>query len=283
MRFLTRVLRKAGLHRSERASGFTLYQQMIQVFIGSAILLGGWAAYRDLTVQWRLANVERQMDQYAHSAMGELVNTLQWSVGAQLLSSGRNPLLRIAIGEFIGENGGLNSQEASQGHFPYLTDNYFTTNQNQAGQEHRMYGGFIQLTHNANRGILINNREPYWAGREAEQYIWRGSRLRDPVREMAAFDRRDRMTVKSFTVDFPLDRDPALANEGAGAGRMKYSVMRITLVMQYRYQTTDWTGIYGEDYIRERVYETSVCPLNHGQSIEDNPFFRQFIQSGIMG
>lgn len=283
MRFLRQVLRMAGLHRLGRASGFTLYQQMIQVFIGSAILLGGWAAYRDLTTQWRLANAERQMDQYAHSAMVELVNTLQWAMGAQPLATGRNPLWRIAIGEFVGENGGLNSQQAALGHFPYLTDNYFTTNQNQPGQEHQMYGGFIQLSHNANRGILINNQEPFWAGREAEQYIWRGSRLRDPSRELAAFDRRDRMTVKSFTLDFPLATDPAVINEGEGSGRMRFSAIRITLVMQYRYRVTDWAGIYGEDYVRERVYETSVCPLNHAKGVEDNPFFRQFIQSGVMG
>jgi len=245
-------------------------------------LLGGWAAYRDLTTQWRLANAERQMDQYAHSAMTELINILSMSMGAQPLSSGRNPLWRITIGEFIGENGGLESQNIKQGHFGYLTDHYFTMNQNQAGQEHRMYGGFITLSHSANTGIKINNDEPYWA-EDAEQFIWRGGRVRDPNRELAAFDRRDRMTVKSFTLDFPLSNDPAAVTDGVAGSSLKFSAIKITLVMQYRYRTTDWTGIYGEDYIRERVYETSVTPLNYGKSIEENPFFKQFVQTGLLG
>ncbi|MBL0059971.1 MAG: hypothetical protein IPP40_00325 [bacterium] len=123
------VLRKAGLVKLSRAAGFTLVSQMLTVFIGSTVLLGGYAAFRDFRMQTRVANAERQMDQYAQSAMTEMVNVLQWSLGGYQVTSGRNPRWRIAIGEFVGENGGLNSTVRLGGHFPYLTDNYFTTGQ----------------------------------------------------------------------------------------------------------------------------------------------------------
>lgn len=278
---LTNVLRKAGLSSLRRASGFTLVSQVVSVFVGSMVLLGGWAAYRDLSMQWKVANAERQMDQYANNAMGEIINTLQWSMGAYPIASGRNPRWRIAIGEFIGENGGLNSNVVSQGHFPYQNDGYFTLTQ--AAYQHRMFGGFITLQHTASRGILINGQEPYWAGGDADQFIWRGQNPRDEQREFSAFDRRDRMTVSSLSIDFPLATDPAAPNEGAGATALKSAAIRVKLVMQYRYRASDWIGIYGDDYIRERSYETSISPLNHGHSIEDNPYFDEFVQTNVIG
>lgn len=277
----TYVLRKAGLDSLRRASGFTLVSQVVSVFIGSMVLLGGWAAYRDLSMQWKVANAERQMDQYAQNALGEIVNTLQWSMGAYPIASGRNPRWKIAIGEYIGENGGLNSNVAQDGHFPYQNDAYFTLTQ--TAYQHVMFGGFITLQHNMNRGIMINGREPYWAGTQAEQFVWRGQQTRDGQRELSAFDRRDRMTVSAFAIDFPLATDPDAPFEGLGATTLQSAAIRVKLTMQYRYRATDWIGIFGDDYIRERTYETSVCPLNHGKSIEDNPYFDQYVQTNLIG
>lgn len=281
MSLLKYVLRKAGLESLNRAGGFTLVSQVVTVFVGSMVLLGGWAAYRDLSMQWRVANAERQMDQYAQNALGELVNTFQWSMGAYPLASGRNPRWRIAIGEFVGENGGLNSNVVQDGHFPYSDDAYFTLTQ--TAYDHTMYGGFITLQHNLNRGILINGQVPYWAGSDANQFIWRGVNPRDEQREYAAFDRRDRMTVTSFSIDYPLATDPVAASEGLNGRELKSSTIKVKMVLQYRYRATDWVGIFGDDYIRERSYETSISPYNHSSSIQDNPFYDNFVLTGYAG
>lgn len=279
---LKSILRKAGLVKLSRAAGFTLVSQMLTVFIGSTILLGGYAAFRDFRMQTRVANAERQMDQYAHSAMTEMVNVLQWSLGGYQITSGRNPRWRIAIGEFIGENGGLNSTVRSGGHFPYLTDNYFTTGQFVNG--HKMFGGFITLSHNADRGIMFNNVEPSWAKRTADwPYFWSARQARNFQTDLAAFDQRDRMRVTEFSIDYPLITDPRAAYESNRGLEFTRSAIHIKIVMQYRYRTEDSFAIYGDDYIRERVYETTISPLNHGSAITDNRFFKEFIVTGLTG
>ncbi len=276
---LKNVLRKAGLEKLSRAAGFTLVSQMLAVFIGATVLLGGWAAFRDFRMQTRVANAERQMDQYAHSAMTEMVNVLQWSLGGYQVTSGRNPRWRIAIGEFVGENGGLNSTVRSGGHFPYLTDNYFTTGQVAFG--HKMYGGFITLSHNADRGIMFNNVEPEWGKRSAEwPYFWSARQARNAQTDLAAFDQRDRMRVTEFSIDYPLITDPRASYETREFTR---SSIHIKLVMQYRYRADGSLALYGDDYIRERVYETTISPLNWGKAITDNRFFKEFVVTGLTG
>lgn len=276
---LCNVLHLAGLKNLRRAAGFTLYEQMIVVFVGAAALLGGWSAFRDFQMQFRVANAERQMDQYAQTAMVEIVNMLQWSLGAYPVNSGRNSRWSIAIGESVGENNGLNSTQRSGGHFPFTTDNYFTANQ--FVFNHQTYGGFITLSHHADRGILINDVQPAWAGTRDAQYVWRGrnSHGRDAL---MAFDQRDRMRMTEFSIDFPMINDPRANLESAPA-EFKSSCIKVRIVMQYRYRANDSIGLFGDDYIRERIYETTVSPTNHGKAMNDNQFFTQFVQTGRLG
>ncbi len=280
---LNSVLRKVGLSSLTRAGGFTLMSQIVVVAIGSIGLLGGWTAYRDFSMQWRVTNAERQMDQYAQAAMSEMINVLQWSMGAYQLAGGRNPLWRIAMGEYVGENGGFNAgMDAGAGHFPYRHDGYFTDTW--ALYDPNMLGGFVLLSHRSDQGILFNRTQPEWANNRSGQYVWRGSN-RSRNNELAAFDRRDQMSVKSFSLDFPLSTDPVLANLSNEIERrtIAQSVIRIKLVMQYRYRAANGIGLYGDDYIRERVYETSVSPLNFGKSINDNRYYQEFVQGMLTG
>ncbi|MCB1059157.1 MAG: hypothetical protein KDB65_02905 [Calditrichaeota bacterium] len=276
---LSNVLHLAGLRSLRRAAGFTLVSQLVSVFVGASALLGGWAAFRDFQMQFRVANAERQMDQYAQTAMVEMVNILQWSLGAYPVNGGRNPSWRIAIGENIGENNGLNSTQRSGGHFPYATDNFFTANQ--FVFKHQTYGGFITLSHNADRGIMINNVVPDWAGTRFAQYVWRGRNThgRDAL---MAYDQRDRMRMTEFSIDYPMLLDP-LANFVSDPQQFKSSCIKIKIVMQYRYTANDFIGLFGDDYVRERIYETTVSPTNHGFAAHDNQFYKQFVQSGQIG
>ncbi|NUO18721.1 hypothetical protein HUU59_04665 [bacterium] len=277
---INQVLRKAGLDNFRRAAGFTLASQAVSVFVAATVLLGGWAAYRDFSMQWRVSNAERQMDQYAQTAMTEMVNLLQWSLGGYQITSGRNPRWRIAIGEQVNENGGLNSIDRAGGHFPYITDNYFTTGQ--FVNDHKTYGGFVTLSHNIDRGILINEREPYWAGSAADQWVWSARQARNARTELSAFDQRDRMRVTEFSIDYPLLNDPRATYE-ANPLEFTRSTIRIKMVMQYRYRSSDSIGLFGDDYIRERVYETSISPLNWGSAISDNRFYKEFVLTGATG
>lgn len=281
MSTLKNVLRKAGLTGLSRAAGFTLVSQLVSVFVGATVILGGWAAFRDFRMQTRVSNAERQMDQYAQTAMTEIVNVLQWSLGGYQITSGRNPRWRIAIGESVGENGGLNSTVRSGGHFPYLTDNYFTSGQ--FVNEHRMFGGFITLSHNIDRGIMFNSVEPDWGKRTADMpYIWSARQARNAQQELAAFDQRDRMRVTEFSIDYPLLTDPRAAYE-SNPLEFTRSTIRIKIVMQYRYRSNNSFAVFGDDYIRERVYETSVSPLNWGSAITDNRFYKEFVLTGVTG
>ena len=280
MKRLSRLLALSGLTGLRRATGFTLVSNLVSVFVGATVLLGGWAAYRDFSMQWRVSNAERQMDQYAHSAMTEMVNILQWSCGAHTPNvSGVSNRMTIAIGDFVGENGGLSSTNMKTGHFPYSTDNYFTASRFIKG--HSMDGGFINLTYHQDRGILINGLEPAWA--KSDNFVWRGRPLRSGRDALAAFDSRDRMRVTDFSVDFPLISDPYAGYEGDGGTTLRSSVIRIKMVMQYRYRMDDSFGLYGEDYVRERVYETSVNFLNHALAINGNQYFQEFTATGATG
>lgn len=276
---LTKVLNWAGLSNLKRATGSTLYEQMIVVFIGAAAMLGGWAAYRDFKAQFRVANAERQMDQYAQEAMVEIVNILQWSMGAYPVNSGRNPIWKIAIGESVGENGGLNSTLRSAGHFPYSTDNEFTNTK--FAFSHFVDGGFITLRHNIDQGILINNAQPEWAGTRDDQYIWRG-RNNHGKYTLLSFDQRDRMRMTEFSIDYPMLLDP-LANFTSDPKQFKSSCIKVKIVMQYRYRASDFVSLFGDEYVRERVYETTVSPANHAAAMHDNFFYKHYIQSGQTG
>jgi hypothetical protein len=264
------------------SSGFTLVSQAVIVFIGSTALLGGWAAYRDFNMQWRVSNAERQMDQYAHSTMTGLINIFQSSWGAQELASGRSPIWRFAIMEAVKENLGLNSTSEADGHYPYQTDNFFTANQYTFG--HSMDGGFVRVSAHPDRGVLINGTYPKWANPRTSwsTYFWRGNARIRPD-ELSCYDSRDRMQMTSLELDYEFYNDPNVTLAGESGKQLKFGVITIRMVLQYRYRADDIIGLYGDDYIRERVFETKIFPLNHGSQVNSNPFWQQFGVSGQLG
>ncbi|MBL0059972.1 MAG: hypothetical protein IPP40_00330 [bacterium] len=144
-----------------------------------------------------------------------------------------------------------------------------------------MFGGFITLSHNADRGIMFNNVEPSWAKRTAEwPYFWSARQARNSQTDLAAFDQRDRMRVTEFSIDYPLLLDPRGVYETREFTR---SAIHIKMVMQYRYRADGSFALYGDDYIRERVYETTISPLNWGKAIKDNRFYKEFVVTGLTG
>jgi hypothetical protein len=213
--------------------------------------------------------------------MTGLIDILQGSWGSQEIASGRNPIWRFAILEAVKENLGLNSTNEAQGHFPYQNDNYFTSNQFSSG--HTMDGGFIRISSHPDRGVLINGTYPKWTVKNGNpQYVWRGiGRIRSD--ELACFDSRDRMQLTSFELDYEFYNDPLVNLAGISGKPLKFGVITIRMVMQYRYRADDVIGLYGDDYIRERVYETKILPLNHGSQVNSNPFWTQFGIPGYLG
>jgi hypothetical protein len=133
-------------------------------------------------------------------------------------------------------------------------------------------GGRIELKSDRDRGILLDGNAPKWAeksrGRNL-QYVWAGQRPR--TLELAAFDRRDRMTLVGLEMDLPHRN---LVNSAV----RKHSVVQITLTMQYRYDATHGVALFGDDYVRERIYTTKVFCRNWDVNI--NPF-RDELQASV--
>jgi len=257
-----------------------MVSQMVSAFVAGAALLGGWAAYHDFSAQWRVANAERQMDQYAQTAMVEIVNLLEFSMGALPINSGVNSRWKIGIGEQINEHGGLDNRNTANGGFAHGTDGYFTQTQYAFG--HVTYGGFVILSHHPDRGILINNTQPKWANTAAAQWVWRGRQVTNGRTELAAFDHRDRMRMTELSIDFPFLVDP-YANLEDDPETFIMSAIKVKIVMQYRYRSTASFSLFGNDYVRERIYETTVSPANYGKAISDNPFYKEFVQGRPYG
>jgi hypothetical protein len=245
----------SGSRHAGFQAGFTLVTTAVSLAIASIALFGGWIAFRDFQMQWRIANAERQMDQYAQNAMAELTNVLSWSYGIEQLSTGRNAVWRFALMEQAKEHAGPLGEGLLS--YRYPTDQYYLLRQKN--------GGRVLLTHTADRGILFDRQEPQWAVSRrgnVSQYIWQGRNVRDPRDQLAAFDRRDRMQMTGFELDLPLEDDPYFDTSKPWD---KHSVVQITITMQYRYNATSNNGVIGlfpEDYIRERTYTTKVLCRN---------------------
>ena len=251
-----KVLARLSLNKSRIRRvqvGFTLISTMVSFALASTAMFGGWIAYRDIQMQWRVANAERQMDQYAHSAMAELVNVMSWSFGAEQTGSGRHTRWRISLMEQALENAGRHGPGLLS--YRYTTDMFYLLR--------GVNGGRIDLTFDRDEGILIDREPPEWAVSDRgdrSQYVWRGAVNRSPRTDLAAFDRRDRMTMVGLELDMPLIDDPYI-------DPLKpwdtHAVMGIKITMQYRYDAAHGVSIFAEEYVRERTYSTKVFCRNY--------------------
>lgn len=241
---------KSGIRKVQ--IGFTLISTMVSFALASVALFGGWVAYRDIQMQWRVANAERQMDQYAHSAMAELVNVLSWSYGAEQLGTGRNMRWRIALMEQVLENAGRQGPGLLS--YRYQTDQYYLLR--------GVNGGRVELTFDRDRGILIDRQPPEWAVADRgnrSQYIWRGATNRSPRTQLPAFDRRDRMTMSGLELSYALHNDPNILPSEPWKLN---SVIEIKITMQYTYDATSGVSLFTDEYVRERTYSTKVFCRN---------------------
>jgi hypothetical protein len=243
--------RMAGLNAQ---GGFTLVSTVIAMLIAGVVLTGAWLGYSDLQVQWRVANADRVMDQYAAAAMQELTNTLSWSWGAKQIQGGaRNPRWKFYIDDLVAER-------------PMSTSTW-----------DRLYhigpDRMLELTFRPTSGILFNATAPGWAADRFNRfYTWTG-RSGVPQGVLSTVDRRDRMTVEGLQVDF--NRFTYVTGSGAPSENLKRSmVMSVELTMHYTYNAPTGfrvgTRLYGSRYVRERKYTTQIAMRNW--DVETNVF-----------
>lgn len=251
---------KSGSRAGRRAqAGFTIYEVALTTIIAGTLLTGGWIAFGDMRVQWKVANADRMMDQYAHAAMQEMTNLFSWCWGAQQIQGGPySTRWKFVMDDRIQEHGSMDLWEATHYNLPP--------------------GGYLELTFSPTRGILFNGIPPRWAqDRNVNQYLWFGSAPR--LYAINSFDRRDRMTMESLQLEMSTYPEfPAQLGDSAAAIARR-NVVKITMNMHYRYSAPNWgrrgTRIFADRYVRERLYETRVYMRNW--DVESNPF-RDLVQ-----
>jgi hypothetical protein len=232
--------------------GYTIVSLTVTTLTAGIMIAGGWMSYASFQRQWKIANAERMMDQYAHSAMKELTNDLSWAWGAYQVSGGYvNPRWRIYMEDIISEYGSMDL-------WKYRREGFV---------EGKRY---IMVSYRPNLGILINDVPPKWAGDlYHKSFLWTGTEAGRG--QIKAFDQRDHMSVEAFQLDFNrhLEYPVALGNPTDILKRQ--STVKIRMVMHYSYNAGDgYTGLYGGSYVRERVYETQVSMRNW--DVERNPY-----------
>ncbi len=232
----------AGKPRRFRPSGFTLVSTAVSMMVAGIMLAGGWMSYVSMLRQWKIGNAEREMDQYAAAAMQEFTNDLSWSWAGVPISGGQYTRWKFMFDDQFNENGQFSSK-------PWLG-------------RMRDAQNFVVFNYSPSLGILIGGQVPPWAGdRWHTQYQWSGSAPRRG--QTKAFDRRDRMTVEGFTMDWNLFNRYHPNTIGESNGRK--GVVRVYLTMQYSYHGTfprSDVGLYGDLYVRERHYETQISLKN---------------------
>lgn len=239
--------------------GFTIYELALTTIIAGTLLTGAWIAFGDMRVQWKVANADRMMDQYAHAAMQEMTNLFSWCWGAQAIQGGpRSTRWKFVMNDRIEEHGSMNLWEARHYNLPP--------------------GGYLELTFAPTRGILFNGFPPRWAqDRNVNQYLWSGSSPR--LFSTNAFDRRDRMTMEALTLEMSTYPDFPISYSDSSAAIARRNVVKIKMVMHYRYTAPNWgrrgTRIFADRYVRERSYESMVYMRNW--DVESNSF-RDIVQ-----
>jgi len=227
-----------------------LVQTAVAGIITGVVLTGGWMTFADMRAQWHIAAAERMMDQYAAAAMQELTNDLSWSWGGKRIQAGAlSTRWQFVMNDVTGDEGGM-------ARWRYATDP----------------ANFITLTVRPMQGILINGVPPKWSvDRYRTQYLWSGSSPRRGT--LKTFDRRDRMTVESFTVDFqrypqfPGSSDPLESVKRQGP-------ITVELVMHYTSSAKGWNSLgprmHDGRYVRERRYSTEIFMRNW--DVESNTY-----------
>ncbi|MBI5059612.1 hypothetical protein HZB60_07535 [candidate division KSB1 bacterium] len=228
--------------RRRRDAGFTFVSTAITTIMAGVVLLGGWVAYRSFTMQIKVANADRQMDQYAQSTFLELTNLMGWGWDAvQIQGGSRNPIWKVRFYD-----------RGSPG-----TD--FARNWRYGG---RLQDSLMTITYRASRGILLGGREPLWYGSgRSEQFVFTGQRPRHD--EIATMGRYDRITVEGFTMDY--------VRPSHDLNLRKLGSVDISMTLQYRYRPPGrgdgLFGLFEQEYVRERTYQTSVFMRNWDTSV----------------
>jgi hypothetical protein len=226
--------------------GFTIVSLTVTTLTTGIMIAGAWMTVASCQRQWHIANAERMMDQYGHSVMKELTNDLSWAWGAQQISGGLHPRWRIYMDDVINENGGMDR-------WTYRRDGMVN------GKK------YIVLSHSATAGILINDVPPKWAGDlYRKYYLWSGTQPGPGVSTTKSFDQRDRMTVEGLQIEFNPHASYPIDPSDVNARIIRNNTVKIRMVMHYTYAGAsqgDW-GLYGNQYVRERVFETQVSLRN---------------------
>jgi len=215
----------------KRQGGFTIFHALVAGILASVVMTGTWMAYRDFTMQARVSNADRQMDQYAAATMQELTNMISWSWGGQQVAGGLYPVWKFQMKDIEQEFGRFTKYQAIQD-----------------------LANFVTVSFGPTSGILIGRRQPDWA---VDSYVWRGRLQRNaPIGYAAAFDRRDGMTMTGMQISFPLVSDPV------HEFLYQHSFVDITIHMQYRYSSSYATTLYPRAYIHERTFSTRIFMRN---------------------
>jgi type II secretory pathway pseudopilin PulG len=242
--------------RRRKNAGFTILEMAISLVISGAVITGAWMSYSSMLRQWRVAFADRMMDQYAHSTMQELTNLISWSWGAVQVQGGpRTPRWKFMMDDVIQENG--------------IMDQW---------TYHRDPDGFITLTYDASRGILINSSPPKWAAdRYRNMYVWSGTRPGDD--QVRVMDRRDRMTIEGLQLEFQTFPWFWVGTDSSASRTEKWrAAVKVWLLMQYRSQGEAFhqaPGVFAPTYVREREYQTQIFMRNW--DVERNAFKDQVL------
>ncbi len=211
-------------------------------------MTGAWVAYRNLNQQMRIANIDRQMDQYAQSALQDLSNLMGWGWGAVQMQGGQNQRW-----DFVMDDPG----RVDDG----LRDWVYWNRLDNAGR--------LAVTKQPYRGILYARREPNWA---EDQYLFLSSG-RPGVDEQATIDSRDRISVEGLEMEWQdyysgnqswFRHEPVTGQTNFRQERR--GVVQVTLTLHYRYKSqllgNNVTGLFADEYVRERTYNTAIYLQN---------------------
>jgi hypothetical protein len=251
IRFFLQNVRRFAVQRLRSAAGYTIVSTLTTVVVGTIVLTGAWMTYIGYQAQWKVANADRMMDQYAAASMQEMTNLLSWSWGAQQVQGGRNFRWKFLIDDQVKERGPTSMR--------VWETNYY----------HRDQENFVFFSYDPNQGILFNGVPPHWA-RDAmgtNWYQWGGKPSAPTVRRIV--DSRDRISVEAMSIDINDFRDAGFVPSPEDQARLQM-VLKVELVMHYTSSNPTFFGLYHRGYVRERRYSTEIAMRNW--DVEHNDF-----------
>lgn len=231
-----------------RAAGFTLVSSVIASMISGVALLGAWTAYRNVNSQWRVAEIERQMDGYANNTLKEMTNLMGWGWSNVLLQGGdRAPRMKLYFDDRYNEEGNWRS--------PRMWDYNGLMASDQS----------IMMTYRPFRGVLLAGDDLLSA--ESAGYQWIGqSPNNNGLRVMTANDRMSVIGLEFSYMPLPQEAaDPNGQTSRYAENRMK-GLINVTMTMQYRYRGREsngvFSGLFPESYVHERTYYSQIYMRN---------------------